>query len=81
MIDSCDQVGKDIASKSYAETNGEWKNFNSFEQRDQKFRSKEVLKDEINNIAMRIVKAREAQMSMTYHPDLTSGSFKVPDVE
>ena len=81
MIDSCDQVGKNVASKSYAETNGEWKNFNSFEQRDQKFRSKEVLKDEINNIAMRIVKAREAQMSMTYHQDLTSGSFKVPDVE
>jgi ABC-type transporter MlaC component len=38
-----------------------WKSFNNFEKTDHKALQKLILKDEITNIAMRIVKAREAK--------------------
>lgn len=45
----------------------QWKSFNNYERKDHKFNQKEHLKDEINNIAMRIVKAREAKNNMVYN--------------
>jgi hypothetical protein len=55
-----------------------WKCYNSFERKDNAFKQKEVLKDEINNIAMRIVKAREAKQQ---NCAFTDSQWKVPDVE
>lgn len=68
LIDSCDAVRNQQKSAIFQSENlaGEWKQFNNFEQKDAKFKKKEILKDEIQNIAMRIVRAREAQMNMTY---------------
>lgn len=42
-----------------------------------------MLKDEINNIAMRIVKAREARENMDMSVDCTKavGAWKVGDIE
>jgi hypothetical protein len=44
--------------------NSQWKFFNSFEKNDLKTRTREILKDEINNIAFRIAKAREMKEQM-----------------
>lgn len=43
----------------------QWKSFNNFEN-ENKFQQKQMLRDEISNITMRIVKAREAQKNMIY---------------
>lgn len=61
----------------------QWKTFNNFERKDHKFNQKEQLKDEINNIAMRIVKAREAKNNMVYSIETgkMNGAWKVPEVE
>jgi len=42
----------------------QWKSFNSYEKRDQHKDNKDMLRDEINNIALRIVKAREAKKQL-----------------
>ena len=42
----------------------QWKSFNSYEKVDQHKHNKDLLRDEINNIAMRIVKAREAKKQL-----------------
>lgn len=68
--------------KTNGETSG-WKFFNSFEKQDMKKKQKEVLKDEILSIAMRIAKAREAKKNMAYNADTGTleGTWKVPEVE
>ena len=60
-----------------------WKMHNNYERKDHFFKTKEVLKDEITNIAMRIVKAREAKSNMVYNHDTGKlhGTWKVPEVE
>ena len=45
----------------------QWKSFNSYEKVDQHRNNKELLRDEINNIALRIVKAREAKKQLQIH--------------
>ena len=62
LVDSCDAVRRIASPKIFVDENqnGKWKQYDNFEKRDSKFRKKEILKDEIQNIAMRIVKAREA---------------------
>jgi len=42
----------------------QWKAFNSYEKVDQQSHNKDLLRDEINNIALRIVKAREAKKQL-----------------
>lgn len=68
--------------KSNAET-GAWKYFNSYEKTDMKRWQKDILKDEILSIAVRIAKAREAKKNMNYNVDtgILEGTWKVPDVE
>jgi len=46
-----------------------WKSFNNYEKKDNRFKQRELLKDEINSIAARIVKAREASSNMVYSVD------------
>ena len=60
-----------------------WKFYNSYEQMDHQQKSKELLRDEINNITLKIVKAREAKSNMKYNPDTgkLEGTWKVPEVE
>jgi len=45
--------------------------------------NKDLLKDEINNIALKLVKVREAKNTMRYNPDSgqLEGSWRVPEVE
>jgi hypothetical protein len=45
--------------------------------------AKDLLKDEINNIALKIVKVRETKNNMRYNPDTgkLEGAWKVPEVE
>ena len=62
--------------KTNGDTSG-WKFFNSFEKKDLRHKTREILKDEINNIALRIAKAREVKESMSQN-----GTWRVPgDVE
>jgi hypothetical protein len=68
-----------------------WKAFNSFEKVDQHSHNKDLLRDEINNIALRIVKAREAkkqlQKQIGADKDSVQGSksacesWRVPEIE
>ena len=66
-----------------ASANLNWKMHNNYERKDHFFKTKEVLKDEITNIAMRIVKAREAKSNMVYNHETGKlhGTWKVPEVE
>ena len=47
----------------------QWKSFNSYEKKDNRFKQREMLKDEINSIAARIIKAREASNNMVFSVD------------
>ena len=60
-----------------------WKSFNNFEKNDHKATKKQMLKDEITNIAMRIVKAREAQENLSFCEETGKlhGTWKVGEVE
>ena len=60
-----------------------WKFYNSYERQDPHRKNKDLLRDEINNIALRIVKVREAKNSMKFNPQtrLHEGAWRVPDVE
>jgi len=42
----------------------QWKSFNQYEKVDQHRHNKDMLRDEINNIALRIAKAREAKKQL-----------------
>jgi hypothetical protein len=48
-----------------------------------KKRQKDLLKDEILSIAVRIAKAREAKKNMNYNTEsgILEGTWKVPEVE
>ena len=64
-----------------------WKEFNNYETKDHQFRTKEALKQEINNIYYRIALARDAQLTnkkmatVDVDPSSTLASWKVPDIE
>ena len=68
---------------------GMWKSFNEYEQKDIQKQQKDTLRDELNNIALRIVKAREAKQNLLYNPLVegepllgnTEKSWKVGEVE
>ena len=53
----------------------EWKFFNSYETQDYQLKTREMLKDEINNIALRIARAREVKNKMS------QGAWLVPEIE
>lgn len=63
-----------------------WKSFNNFEP-ERKFQQKQILRDEISNITMRILKAREAQKNMATYAQSEGDerplqkSWKVGEVE
>ena len=86
MTDTCEKVKiadrNQIPQKSNAETSA-WKYFNTYERIDMKRRQKDILKDEILSIAVRIAKAREAKKNMKYNVNTGNleGTWKVPDVE
>ena len=86
MNDTCDDIKipdrNQNLQKSNAET-GAWKYFNTYEKVDMKKRQKDVLKDEILSIAVRIAKAREAKKNMKYNAEtgVLEGTWKVPEVE
>lgn len=61
------------------ETNGVWKQFNNYERKDFKQKTQEALKDEINNLALKIHEQRTAMGNSTYSNN--QQSWRVPDVE
>ena len=60
-----------------------WKFFNNYERQNIKRTQKDLLRDEINNLALKIVKVREAKNNMKYNQDagMMEGSWRVPQVE
>ena len=65
--DTCDMIKIKTDKKDEYKTNPEmmqWKSFNNYEQVDQQRHNKDMLRDEINNIALRIAKAREAKKQL-----------------
>lgn len=56
--DKVNEANENILRTSLTD-NRQWKSFNNFEN-DKKFKHKQMLRDEISNITMRIIKAREA---------------------
>ncbi len=68
--DTCDLIKLKTDKKDGYKTNADmsqWKSFNSYEKVDQHRNNKDLLRDEINNIALRIVKAREAKKQLQIH--------------
>ena len=61
------------------ETTGVWKQFNNYERKDFKQKTQEALKDEINNLALKIHEQRTAMGNSTYSTN--QQSWRVPDVE
>lgn len=61
----------------------EWKSFNFYDAPDHKNKTKDILKDEINNIAMKVVKARELKQNMTFNADTGKlhGQWRVGEIE
>ena len=65
--DTCDMIKIKTDKKDDYKTNPEmlqWKSFNNYDQVDQQRHNKDMLRDEINNIALRIAKAREAKKQL-----------------
>ena len=65
--DTCDLIKVKTDKNDAYKTNQEmmqWKSFNNYDQVDQKTHNKDMLRDEINNIALRIAKAREAKKQL-----------------
>lgn len=63
-----------------------WKEYNSYELRDHKNKTKERLKDEINNISHRIATQRAAVMNATTYgkkgmSSTNYGDWKAPEIE
>ena len=60
-----------------------WKSFNNYEKKDMQYDQKSMLKDEITDLAIRIVKAREAKENMEVSLETGNlvGAWKVPEVE
>ena len=56
-----------------------WKQFNSYETKNFKQKTQEALKDEINNLALKIHEQRAAMGGSTYSNNLAS--WRVPETE
>ena len=93
MTDTCQTVKQAVPENPIYRSNAYmsmWKSFNEYEQESKQKHQKASLRDEINDIALKIVKAREAKqaevgkkLEFGIDEELTSTvrNWKVPQVE